>query len=89
MGEILPDRSIQGYTGICPKCGKSISVNIQGNLIKDHKCVNNARHKWSGKRSKARCLKCGCLRDKSHIPPIYHLNGKRFDSAPVCNPQIK
>lgn len=33
MGEILPDGSIQGYTGICQKCGKNISVNMQGNNI--------------------------------------------------------
>lgn len=39
MGEILPDGSIQGYTGKCEQCGKLISVNIQGDSLDNHQCV--------------------------------------------------
>lgn len=38
MGEILPDGSIQGYTGRCDKCGKSIETNMQGNSLENHVC---------------------------------------------------
>jgi len=38
MGEVLPDGSIQGYQGYCPKCKKIISTNIQGNEIGTHYC---------------------------------------------------
>jgi len=38
MGEILPDGSIQGYEGYCPKCGKIIKTNSQGNEMGKHKC---------------------------------------------------
>lgn len=42
MGEILPDGSIQShYGGICQKCKKSITVNINGNEIGSHQCVFN------------------------------------------------
>lgn len=38
MGEILPDGSHQGYVNYCPKCKKSISVNIQGDYLEQHFC---------------------------------------------------
>lgn len=37
MGEILPDGSIQGYFRSCPKCGKDMEVNMQGDSL-GHKC---------------------------------------------------
>lgn len=39
MGEILPDGSIQGYSGYCDKCAVTISTNIQGNEMGKHECV--------------------------------------------------
>lgn len=38
MGDILPDGSHQGYVNYCPKCGKTISVNIQGDYMQSHFC---------------------------------------------------
>ena len=37
MGEILPDGSIQGYFRSCPKCGKDMEVNMQGDSM-GHEC---------------------------------------------------
>lgn len=37
MGEILPDGSIQGYTGYCHLCGATIKTNIQGDEISSPK----------------------------------------------------
>ena len=37
MGEVLPDGSIQPYSTICPKCGKEVWCNIQGNVF-NHEC---------------------------------------------------
>lgn len=45
MGEILPDGSIGGYEGYCPKCGKIIATNMQGNEIGYHKCEPSSA-KW-------------------------------------------
>ena len=39
MGDILPDGTIQGYQGICPKCRATIDTNIQGNVIGNHNCI--------------------------------------------------
>lgn len=39
MGEILPDGTIGGYSNYCPKCGKTISVNEQGNELGKHDCI--------------------------------------------------
>jgi len=41
MGEILPDGSIQGYQGRCPKCKKTIDTNVQGDEIGSHYCSEN------------------------------------------------
>lgn len=38
MGEILPDGSIQGYSGYCPKCGEVIKTNMQGDEMGTHEC---------------------------------------------------
>lgn len=39
MAEELPDGTSQGYANYCQKCGKTISVNIQGNEIGHHECT--------------------------------------------------
>ena len=38
MGDILPDGSIQGYSGYCQTCNKQIQVNSQGNETGSHIC---------------------------------------------------
>lgn len=40
MGEILPDGSIQGYFRSCPKCGKDMEVNMQGDSL-GHECIES------------------------------------------------
>lgn len=37
MAEILPDGTMQGYFNYCPKCKKTIEVNMQG-TPRNHKC---------------------------------------------------
>jgi hypothetical protein len=39
MGDILPDGTIQGYQGICPKCRATIDTNMQGTEMGTHNCV--------------------------------------------------
>lgn len=39
MGEILPDGSIQGYSGYCQICKTTISTNMQGNELGSHECA--------------------------------------------------
>ncbi len=38
MAEELPDGTMGGYQGYCPKCGEIIKTNIQGNEIGEHDC---------------------------------------------------
>ena len=39
MGEILPDGSMGGYSNVCAKCKKTISVNAQGYELGVHECI--------------------------------------------------
>jgi len=37
MAEILPDGSMQGYSGYCPRCKEVVAMNIQGDIL-NHVC---------------------------------------------------
>lgn len=36
----MPDGSIQGYFRSCPRCGKDMEVNMQGDSM-GHECINS------------------------------------------------
>lgn len=40
MGEVLPDGTIGGYSNSCPICKKTIRVNMQGDEIGKHECID-------------------------------------------------
>lgn len=61
MGEILPDGTIQWYTGFCSKCKSTISKNIQGDEIGTHVC----EVKEQPVQQEAECKHCGFSKESS------------------------
>ena len=77
MGEILPDGSIQGYFNSCPKCGKDMEVNIQGDSM-GHECMDE-NLPIQQRVSKVKRSFCVCKKPKHNYPEMVWCDNCGFE----------